>query len=172
MDKRVKKWFENDELFGKELAIGRKWEGVVADRLNSLGFSVVVPECNLNSIECKTERRAAAVDAVDLYVNGLIIEVKSRAYKFTCADDFPYDTIAIDTKSGFDAKTDKPAVYICISQITGDWTALDVEKTREHWVVSKRFDRKRGIPVVSYDCHKRHWGDVEETLLGLKDEGG
>ena len=166
MNKQVKKWFANKELFQQELAKGKKWEAIVAQELEAAGFNVTIPNCELDSIECDAERRKAAANSVDMYVDGRIIEVKSRNYRFTCADDFPFETIAVDTKDGFDRKADKPVVYICVSQHTGDMIALDVEKTREHWVVSKRFDTVRKIPVVSYDCHKKWWGSVADVLGG------
>ena len=162
----VKEWFANKELFTKELAIGRKWQEYVADKLRELGYVAEVPE----AVPYEGQEKAGNfIDEEDILVNGLVIEVKSRAYKFTCAADFPFETIAVDTKKSFDGKTRKPVLYVCVCQETGAICALDVAKTRDSWVITRRFDRKRGIPVVSYDCHRDLWEELEpvcERILG------
>lgn len=165
MSRSAKRWLENDELFRSELAKGRGWEAHVARELSASGLSVRVPDCDLDSIECKKERRKAAIDSVDLYVNDLVIEVKSRNYLFTCSDDFPFQTVAIDTKDGFKKRAIKPDVYISVCQKNGCMIALDVFGTRSEWVVSKRFDTVRRISVTSYDCCKSLWHDDVAQLI-------
>jgi hypothetical protein len=99
--------------------------------------------------------------------NGRVIEVKSRSLTFTCAADFPYDTLIVDTVQGFDQKVDKPLMYICISQKTGAMLGLDVGLSREHWTVRQTYDRVAKIPCTNYEAHKSLWGDALEILKNL-----
>lgn len=156
--KCIKEWFANDKLFKSELAKGRKWQLFVADRIRDLGYDAVVPD----SVPYGGQAKAINfINEPDILVGDVVIEVKSRSYQFTCAADFPFDTIGVDTKKSFDGKTDKPLIYVCVCQNSGSMTALDVQKTRKHWVEKRRFDRVRNIPVVSLDCHKDYWEDLE-----------
>jgi len=153
-------WLKNEELFRSELAKGRKWEAEVGKRFVELGCNVTAEQYEFDMTGEEAAKSDEVANTVDLWVNGHIVEVKSRAHGFNSAEDFPYPTIAIDTKSGFDRKRDKPVVYVCVSQKTGCMTGLDVQKTREHWEEFKGWDRVRRIPWTSYVCHKRHWEDL------------
>lgn len=157
-------WLKNDALFKAELAKGRKWEAAVGKRFRELGCDVAAEYHEFNLTGEEAAKSDEVANTVDLWVNGHIVEVKSRNNNFTCAADFPYPTIAIDTKSGFDRKRRKPVVYVCVSQKTGCMTALDVKETHQHWEEFKGFDRVRRIPWVSYVCHKKYWETLEDVV--------
>ena len=157
MNKNVSAWFKNKELFKRELEKGHKWEMEVGQFFVELGYDVTLPEPPVAG------KRGDFVDQKDLVVVGHIIEVKSRGQKFTSHADFPFETIFIDTKQGFDAKAEKPSLYICVSQKTGGMCALDVAKSFKHWQVERTFDQVRKIGLVAYSCHKDIWEDVEEA---------
>ena len=115
------KWIENDELFKKELLSGYGWQQYVADYLKSLNFDVHVPELKIKKSIAEISKFQ---DEPDIEWCGKIFEVKSRKISFTCPEDFPYNTILVDTVAGWEVKKRKPDEYICISTVTKEMIAL------------------------------------------------
>lgn len=161
MDKNVSAWFKNRELFEKMLREGHRWEMHVADVLEGLGYDVDRPPPIVTVGD--VNNRADYVDQKDITANGVVLEVKSRNLEFTCPTDFPYETVFVDTKSGFQAKNVKPRIYVCVSQKTKGIIALDVEKTFDDWGVARTWDSVRRINLTAYDCHRTKWEGLEEV---------
>lgn len=167
MDKNVKAWFGNDKLFKQELIKGILWQLYVAEKFRHMGYDV--NRIDISMTPGPVEKREDFVNSKDLIAGGKLIEVKSRNVEFTSADDFPYDTLFIDTKDGFDKKKDKPEMYVCVSQITGAACALDVSKTKDLWEVTRTWDTVRKINLVAYAAKKELWMGLESaaTSCGL-----
>jgi len=165
MDKSVAAWFANDELFQKELIKGILWQLYVAERFRQLGCDVDHMDISLKAGPVTDRERF--INSKDLIVNGQVIEVKSRNQAFTCADDFPFSTLFIDTKDGFDKKVDKPVLYVCVSQNTGGMCALNVADTYKHWVVEKTWDSVRKIKLTAYACRKEMWTSIDDAAIIL-----
>ena len=165
MDKSVAAWFANTKLFQQELIKGVLWQLYVAERFRQLGCDV--DHMDLNIKAGPVTEREKFINSKDLIVNGNVIEVKSRNQEFSCADDFPFDTLFIDTKDGFDRKVDKPTLYVCVSQKTGGMCALNVHDTKKHWQVEKTWDTVRKIRLTAYACRKEMWLSMEEAAAYL-----
>ena len=162
---------ENKELFTSELLKGYLWQLYVAEQFRQLGAKTV--DCPPLAPYKGWKHSKEHANSADIVVNGHIIEVKSRDLVFTSAEDFPFDTVAVETKQGFEAKTDKPVMYVTVCQHNGALIALDVAKTRDEWEVKRRFDTKRRIAVVSFDCRRELWENFAECadrlVLGNSD---
>lgn len=160
-------WLNNKELFQKELITGTLWQCYVAEMFRQKGFDVLVP--NLNLIVGKiNDDGESYINSKDLLVDGNIIEVKSRNLEFSCNSDFPFETVFIDTRQGYDAKTDKPVLYVCVSQKTGAIITLDVGKSFKHWKVERTWDSVRKINLVAYVCHRDIWMDIDGGVAILR----
>jgi hypothetical protein len=144
----------SDEKFQERLSEGKKFEKLVVDALVEEGFD---PEWSSDD-EVLPDRNIAAYakfDA-DIIVDEAILEVKSRrsTCKFTGPEDFPFDDIFLETKSGWEAKEFKPDFYVVVSQCTGGMLVVD-GKTREQWDSRRVWDRNCGY--------------ASETLVAPKD---
>jgi len=158
------RWADNDELFKKELEAGFEWQLKVAKYLKQCGFNPKVPKLTFRD---KIADAHLYKDLEDIECCGKLIEVKSRKLYFTCPNDFPYDTIMIDTTDGWDGKENKPDAYVCISRFTDKMIVLPSRKTCKHWVKTRRFDNTRKIYVDSYECHREHWRSMDSFVLAL-----
>lgn len=160
-----KKWMNNPELFCSELLKGYLWQLFVGERFRLMGYEVCVPQMSYKGLKHAKEY----LNSRDLTVNGKIVEVKSRNYKFTSQDDFPFPTILIETKSGFEGKKDRPVMYVSVCQQNGAMCALDVKKTYNQWSAVKIYDRVRKVSSMTFQCEKGLWESVDsaaEHLIG------
>lgn len=157
-------WIENEQLFKNELAIGYGWQLCVADYLKSLGFEVHIPQLVVRK-DIKDIPEFS--DEPDIECEGRIIEVKSRDLAFTCPDDFPYETILVDTVNGWSAKVRKPTEYVCISTITGGMICLCGE-TQPLWAQEERYDHTRNIMDLFYEAHKSLWITMDHLISQMK----
>jgi len=163
-----KKWMDNPELFCRELLKGYLWQLFVAERFRLCGYDVKSPPMSYQGKDKKEEY----ADSKDLTVNGHVIEIKSRNYEFTSHLDFPYPTILIDTKAGFEAKKTKPVMFVNVCQLNGAMCALDVKKTFPQWTARRVWDRVRKVGTMTYECEKELWesvDDASERLIGPSD---
>jgi hypothetical protein len=166
-------WFDNDELFRREVANGHHWEREAARQLCEIGIPVEVAE---QRVRKSVQERHLYVDSKDLLIvrgalRGHHIEVKSRNERFTCPETFPYNTVIVDTKSGWDAKAEKPIAYLDISTITRCmiWTPGD---RCEPWSVHRRWDRVRGIWETNYEADRKLWKTIDSLLWVFQQSGG
>ena len=160
-----KKWMDNPELFCKELLKGYLWQLFVGERFRLMGYEVHVPQMSYKGLKHAKEY----LDSRDLTVNGKIVEIKSRDYTFTSQDDFPFPTILIETKSGYEGKKTKPVMYVNVCQHNGAMCALDVKKTYKQWSARRIWDRVRKVGSMTFECEKGLWETVDsaaERLIG------
>jgi hypothetical protein len=86
------------------------------------------------------------------------VEVKGRGLDFTCADDYPYDTIFVDRSAKVDLF--EPYAYFILNS-TLSCAALIKSSTKGKWIGPKTYpDRPKGYPVCVYECPK----DVAEFV--------
>jgi hypothetical protein len=82
-------------------------------------------------------------------------EVKGRTVQFTCADDFPYDTVFVDRKDKADKNADVVHAYVTLNKALTHF-ALIRSSTRQMWTTSERFDSVKGHKLCVYECPKEH----------------
>lgn len=157
------KWSENDELFKKELEQGYKWQLRVAEYMRKCGLSAEIPELTFRE---NIKEASKYSDLEDIICNGKVIEVKSRKLRFTSPKDFPFDTMLVDTVSGWESKERKPDAYVCVSTITGAMIALSAA-THPRWKKVKRYDATRQITDWFYECHKSEWHSINSMIRKL-----
>lgn len=161
-------WWDNDDLFRSEVAEGHKWERRVAEKLAEWGFEV--------QIGPQTVRESAGqikdyAKELDLLVEGLRCEVKSRRLTFGGPSDYPYDDAIVDTVFGFDKKQPEPHLCLCVSQPTGFLIGLPVKRTRPQWTSRHTYDRFRQIEVLNYYADKGLWlneASLKALFNGIK----
>jgi hypothetical protein len=78
------------------------------------------------------------------------VEVKRRALRFTGRDDFPFDTVIVDSCHTFDAAPTKPAFVFVLNHDMTACLVVDVRRTKEHWVRVVR--QSRGRDRAAYEC--------------------
>jgi hypothetical protein len=157
-------WHKNTVLFAAEFAKGYGWQMFLGGICTAHGLHVETPPFRLR--EHISERRDFK-DEGDLIVEGYVIEVKSRDLYFTCASDFPYDTIFVDTVRNWAEKKVKSLAYACASQkthaviVTQGWDP-------QFWGQDVQFDNVRKIHDTFYTAKKSDWHDLSVTIEGLK----
>ena len=189
MNEDVLNWFQNDELFFRECREGHKWQTYVGEYLKAQGLPVVIAEQtfrgnpNVSEYTDEEAKRWAAArqksemarteytNAPDLLVCSKVVEVKSRDLKFTKPDDFPFSQIFVDTVDGYERKERKPALYVCVSQITGAMICA-LGKKADHWTKLKVRDSKRQLPVLNYAMSWRYWHPIEWAVRAFTEMRG
>lgn len=165
-------WGKNKELFERELRKGHAFQLKVADALMQMGYAAEVPELFVSK---KDGFDYSFAQSEDVVVGRHVIEVKSRNLKFSGPENFPFQTIFVDTVEGYDLKDKKPALYVVISQLTGDMIAIETARTFEYWTKSRVYDRVRGVYISVYECPREYWEGLEPAmgrlagLVGLSD---
>lgn len=154
-------WIDNESLFVAEAAKGHAIEERVAHRFESLGFVV---ERIAPTIRDNVSQIASYANTVDMAVEGLRFEVKSRALAFTGPSDFPYDPVFVDTADGWLKKSPMPSVVLCVSQVTGFGMWLPVRSSAAAWVVRQTRDRVRDITDTFYAAPLACWARVPDLL--------
>lgn len=98
------------------------------------------------------ERRKYA-DNGDLLVL-LRVEHKDRGLSFTCAADFPYDTVIVDEVYKVDSIPHRPFWYVSESS-DGLRAAVISSRTMAHWTTMRLYDEKQERDCDYYVCPKR-----------------
>lgn len=83
---------KSDQSFIRSLLESQGAASSVASWLQGCGFDVMMRPA---SVRPSFEERVDYADSGDLEVR-MRIEVKHRGIHFTCADDYPYDTVIVD----------------------------------------------------------------------------
>jgi hypothetical protein len=160
-------WFDNDDLFRRELAEGHAYANYVADQIRQRGLQVeVTPMEWRNTIE----DRHRFSDEFDLTVGSrrrCRVDVKSRRLAFTGPDDYPWPTALVDTVSGWDAKATKPSAIVLVSQETRGLAVIRVS-TQGDWVVRRRFDQVRRIEDDFYEVRRDLLASFDELVAWLR----
>ncbi len=158
----VMAYTKND--FRRRLAQGNKTELYLADELIKAGVIVVKPE-----YPDGMPTSYYTQNQVDLIANDRILEVKGRNLEFDHVANYPYPTIFVEGKPGFDSKVRTPDFYVNVSNVTGSIIALDVDATRDSWTVEPVRDRYRNHIMDTYISRASDWIDFDEFVrrIGL-----
>lgn len=165
----VEDWFENDELFIRELTEGHQYAHLVADLLTCRGLAVeLTPMIVRSSIEARRD----FADEYDIKVGErrpAIIDVKSRRLRFTGHADYPYPTALVDTVSGWSAKTHRPDAIVLVSRETHGLAVIPTTRTESSWTTVHRFDRVRGIVDCFYEIDRRLLRSFADLVAWLQE---
>ena len=133
---------------------GGRFAEIVAARLQADGVNCFAPPIQI--ARTQQEREHMTMFETDIVFDWLKqgLEVKSSSRIFgDVAGEYPFDTLFVDTVSGFDAKVVKPVAYIFVSQKGGGMLCLS-PKTKPDWKIVDAFDSKRQINDCFYSVHK------------------
>jgi hypothetical protein len=142
---------------------GAIWEGYVAASLAFAGFKVVMePKRVREDAECPY----LFEDTIDLMVQGIKVQVKSRSIQFNKVADFPFNSILI---CRYDGKEIPTTAYIMVSQVTGGMIASLPDSKR---FIGTQEDKVRGYSYKAVYAKKESFVDfatlcswLEETIL-------
>lgn len=155
----------SDEIFFRELEVGRAHEVIVGEALRKHKIKCKFDtEVEYDSdFEQRQKKYAGSPDIV--LANGDIIEVKSRNLVFDDdPDSFPYPTVFVETVSSWKGHDPTPIAVVNISQITGEMLVI-MGHDEPNWTVEKKFDRVRGIWDTWYMAEREHI-ETFEYLIG------
>lgn len=158
-------WYKNDELFRKEVSKGHAYERYVADYLSDEGLDASITE---QTVRDHVRDASQYEKELDIIVEGRPCEVKSRDLWFTGPHNFPYDTIFVDTVSGWNAKDPEPVAVLCVSQKSKAIIVLPISSTREQWTSTKRWDHVRKINDLFYEAPADFWAPVGAFVRRMK----
>jgi hypothetical protein len=142
-----------DPEFKNDLIRSDKSVFLVAQYLRLNGHSVTLPPIKIRP---DTSTISEYGDGGDLMVESNIIEVKQRPdLHFNSLSEFPYNTIIVDVKHHYDRMVNPPKYYIiCNSGLNG--AIVVSNKTRNKWITSTRWDRKRNRNRTFYLIEKKY----------------
>jgi hypothetical protein len=154
-------WNQNDDLFFSELKEGYAWQQLPALFFVLQGLPVRMPALTVR----ESIRDAGEwLSSEDLIVNDHVLEVKSRNERFVSPGTFPFDTVFVDTVTGFESKETKPLAYIMVSRKTGAMLWLYTDNSL--WSKLSRFDRVRKIQENFYAAPRELLRPLD-SLIGL-----
>lgn len=149
-----------DDIFNRELEIGRAHEVIVGEAL--LAHKI---KCDFRTEAHDEEdpfltyeqRREKYRNEKDIVLpNGDIIEVKSRNLAFEDdPDSFPYETVFVETVSSWKGHDPTPLAVVNISQHTGEMLVI-MGYDEPNWTIEKKYDRVRKIHDTWYMADRNH----------------
>ena len=161
-------WFENDDLFRRELEAGHRWAQVVSQRFQGAGLHVEVTPLEWRK---DIDDRHRFAGERDLLVGKSHVHIESKSRRLHFTDDpatYPFDTAFVDTVSGWDQKPSVPVAVVLVSQLTEGMLVVPVRRTRAEWTIEERRDRVRDISDRWYCVRRRlllPFDDLVQWLL-------
>lgn len=161
-------WCERTDQFFALLDSGWKTEDRVAEMLRRAGSDVLVPP---RSKRPSLEDAKNHSGSVDLYVDGLPVEVKGRAVAFTCVDDFPWAEPYVCTVRQWRAREASgarlPSFFICASTVSAGIMWLDSRTYPRGWREKRSYDSVRQIEDVWFVAPLCLWQPFDALLSFL-----
>lgn len=134
--------------------IGGFWSKEVAKVLNGRGVKCVAPDVKIAKNDHERDEMTKFEKDIIFDWTDKCLEVKSSTREFTNdVFQYPFDSLFVDTVSGYDAKVDKPLAYVLISQKTRGIVCIS-PKTYDKWRKVNTFDHKREIMEWFYSAPK------------------
>ena len=93
-------------------------------------------------------------DKGDLEVR-MVVEVKKRELDFSCAADFPFETVIVDEAYKVDRNRQRVYAY-AILNATETAVCLVPYHSRRRWQMVTRYDSKEGQERTFYEAPKEH----------------
>ena len=163
-------FYDDDTIFKRELFKGLEWEKWLAEQMEAQGFDVDLQHLPFRKTFADSKN---FMDQQDLKVGKKDIkmfhlECKSRNIKFNSPKDYPFPTIIVDTKYGWDNKKSMPVGIVIISTITKKCIVVPTS-TRTFWKTEKFHDRIRDIDDVNYIVDKKYARTFDELIAKMKE---
>lgn len=155
-------WIDNKELFVNELTAGYRWQLAIAERLQSHGIEIDVPELKIRDSISEIPQYK---DSIDIIANGKILEAKSRRLPFA-NQKFPYDSMFVDTVDGWNSKQRKPFAYVIISRIDRVITWI-YGGSNSNWSITWAYDNVRKINDRFYTANRTLWKGEKSLVEAL-----
>jgi hypothetical protein len=139
---------ESDPTFVSDLKASHAAVLAVSEWFRGFGYPVIVRPTFIRE---NVERRSDYSDDGDLEIIQRI-EVKHRkGLAFTSKEDFPFETVIVDTCHAWDNARPKPYAYIILNRSMS--RALVVTgSTSKRWVKTRKFDTHAGRERSYYEC--------------------
>lgn len=144
-----REWILPDEFFRTEVRKGYYYAAIVGLALRARGIAVELPPLALVSSH---DEIAQFEDEWDLRVGTerLRLEVKSHRKPYTGPSDFPYRSVLVDTRHGWDRKKEIPCAEVLISQQTLGMCVIP-PTTKGAWTINQRYDTQRNMMEEFYE---------------------
>ena len=156
------------DLFLQELEIGSKWAEHAAKELNANGILCKATEMRVAQSEAEVQEFTENDQDVVLLDGSGHFEVKSRRLSFTNYLNYPYDTVFLDTVSGWEQKKTKPLAFLIVSQETGAIIVVPTN-TYSEWETTTAFDRIRKFTDTWYTAHRHQMFSFKEFVQEYKE---
>lgn len=133
---------------------GGYWSNQIAERLNDMGVACYAPPVQIARTQAEREHMTKNEKDIVFSWTDRPLEVKSSSRVFTDRIiDYPYDSLFVDTVSGYDSKLLPPLAYVIVSQATTDAVVISPHSHGE-WSKVERYDRYRKIHEHFYSAPK------------------
>lgn len=156
------------DLFLQELEIGSKWAEYAAKQLTEAGIPCKATEMRIAQSEEEVQEFTENDQDVVLLDGSGHFEVKSRRLTFTNYLNYPFDTVFLDTTSGWSQKKVKPIAYLIVSQETGAIIVVPTDTSSE-WKTTTAFDRIRKFSDTWYTAHRHQMLSFKEFVEEYKE---
>lgn len=151
---------------------GGKWAEYVAELLRTQKVRCTAPPIKIAKSQSERDFMTKHERDIVFDWSDICLEVKSSSRSFTDAvDDYPFQSLFVDTVSSFDSKVQKPLAYVFVSQVTGSVICIS-SKSHVSWRQVERFDKQRQITDFFYSASKHlliPFDDLVEHLLKHQD---
>lgn len=134
--------------------LGGHWAEKVAERLNSSGVRCHAPKIQIAKTYSEREHMTKHEKDIVFDWTDSTIEVKSSTRNFTdIVEAYPYDSLFVDTVSGYDSKASIPLAYAIISQNTQNIVCI-APNSYSTWEKVEAYDKHRKIHENFYSAPK------------------
>lgn len=133
---------------------GGYWATKVAERLQCQGVACYAPPVEIARTSEERQHMTRHEKDIVFSWTHIPLEVKSSSREFN--DDinhYPYDSLFVDTVSGYDNKAITPMAYVMVSQPLGGMVCVS-PSSYDAWEKVHRFDRQREISDWFYSAPK------------------
>ena len=158
---------EKDVIFIDDLKTGYYYQGLVNTYFLDYGFKTTFHPLKIRP---NFNVRRGFTDNGDLIINtpsrDIVVEIKSRAIKFTCIADYPFKTVFIESLSRWSKKV-KPAAIIVISQKTKAMIVVPVS-TEKQWTTKTTGHKRDRIASQRLEADKKLLKTMPEFIDWLK----
>lgn len=90
------------------------------------------------------------------------IEVKTRRFKFTDKNDYPFETVFLANIANYHRDLTSPLVYVIRSELTGAWAWVIATDRDDTWKTGFKRDMTRNSMVHILECPRRFLRPPEE----------
>lgn len=144
--------------FRTSLNEGHRAERAWVDTQRASGRAAAHGKKLLLKNHCKKNDHCGTPDAAVL----MSVEIKERNLKFTCPEDFPYDTVFVDDTRGLGREFIRPFAYVFLSQVTGKWVWITPLDRDSSWKEETVRDGTRGHDMGMLVAPRGHLRAAEE----------